>query len=39
MDTDSFVLSFIANNQQLLEFLERNKDDFDASELDKSHEL
>ena len=32
MDTDSFVLSFNANNQQLLEFLERNKDEFDFSE-------
>ena len=39
MDTDSFVLSFNANNQQLLEFLERNKDEFDFSEEDKSHEL
>ena len=38
-DTDSFVLSFEANNQHLLEFLQQNKDEFDFSELDKSHEL
>ena len=39
MDTDSFVLSFDANNLQLLEVLQQNKNEFEFSELDKSHEL
>ena len=39
MDTDSFVLSFEANQENLIEFLKQNKDEFDISELDKSPEL
>ena len=39
METDSFVLSFNANNQELTNFLQQNKDEFDFSEIDKSHEL
>ena len=39
MDTDSFVLSFDTNNQELINFLEGFKDEFDFSELDPSHEL
>ena len=39
MDTDSFILSFDTNNQELINFLQENKDEFDFSELDKSHEL
>ena len=39
MDTDSSVLSFEANQEKLIEFLKQNKDEFDFSELDKSHEL
>ena len=39
MDTDSFLLSFDTNNQEQVNFLEQNKDEFDFSELDKSHEL
>ena len=39
MDTDSFVLSFEANQENLIESLKQNKDEFDFSELDKSHEL
>ena len=39
MDTDSFILSFNANNRELINFLQENKDEFDFSELDKSHEL
>ena len=38
MDTDSFVLSFDANPENLIEFLKQNKDEFDFSELDKSNE-
>ena len=38
MDTDSFILSFNANNRELRNFLQENKDEFDFSELDKSHE-
>ena len=34
MDTDSFVLSFDTNNQELIKFLQQNKDVFDFSELD-----
>ena len=39
MDTDSFILSFNANNRELRNFLQENKDEFDFSELDKSHEF
>ena len=39
MDTDSFVLSFATSNQQLIEFLQQNKDEFDFSELDNAHQL
>ena len=39
MDTDSFVLSFDTNNQELVNFLQQKKDEFIFSELDKSHEL
>ena len=39
MDTDSFILSFDTNHQELINFLQENKDEFDFSELDKSHEL
>ena len=39
MDTDSFVLRFEANQENLIEFLKQNKDEFDFSEIDKSHEL
>ena len=39
VDTDSFILSFNANNRELINFLQENKDEFDFSELDKSHEL
>ena len=39
MDTDSFILSFNANHQELINFLQENKDEFDFSELDKSNEL
>ena len=39
MDTDSFILSFDTNHQELMNFLQENKDEFDFSELDKSHEL
>ena len=39
MDTDSFILSFDRNHQELINFLQQNKDEFDFSELDKSHEL
>ena len=39
MDTDSFVLSFDTNNQELINFLKGFKDEFDFSELDPSHEL
>ena len=34
MDTDSFVLSFDTNNQELINFLQQNKDEFGFSELD-----
>ena len=37
MDTDSFIL--IIKTTNLLKDLEYFKDDFDSSELDKSHEL
>ena len=39
METDSFILSFNANHQELIYFLQENKDEFDFSELDKSNEL
>ena len=41
MDSDSFVLSFDANNQKLTNFLQQNKDAFafDFSDINKSHEL
>ena len=39
MDTDSFILSFDTNQENLIEFLKQTKDKFDFSELDKSHEL
>ena len=39
MDFDSFVLSFDANNQELTNFSQKNKDNFDISELEKNHQL
>ena len=39
MDTDSFILTFDTNHQELINFLQENKDKFDFSELDKSNEL
>ena len=39
MGTDSFVYSFEANQENLIEFLKQNKNEFDFNELDKSHEL
>ena len=39
MDTDSFMLSFDTNHQELINFLQENKDEIDFSELDKSHEI
>ena len=39
IDTDSFILSFDTNHQELINFLQQNKVEFDFSELDKSHEL
>ena len=39
MDTDSSILSFDTNHQELINFLQQNKDEVDFSELDKSHEL
>ena len=39
MDTDSFILSFNANLQELINFLQENKDEFDFSELHPSDEL
>ena len=39
MDTESFILSFDTNQENLLEFVKQTKDKFDFSELDKSHEL
>ena len=38
-DTDSFILSFDTNHQELINFLQENKDEFDFSELDNTHEL
>ena len=39
MDTDSFILSFDTNHQELINFLQENKDEFDFSEFGKSNEL
>ena len=39
MDTDSFILSFDTNHQELINFLQENKDEFDFSELHPSDEL
>ena len=39
MGTDSFILSVDTNHQELINFLQQSKDEFDFSELDKSHEL
>ena len=39
MDTDSFVLSFDTKLENILEFLKQNKDEFDFSEINKSHEV
>ena len=39
MDTDSFVLSFNTQLENLIEFLKQNKDEFDFSELDNAHQL
>ena len=39
MDTDSFILSFDTNQENLIEFLKQTKHKFDFRELDKSHEL
>ena len=39
IDTDSFVLSFEANQENLIEFLKQNKDEFDFSDINKSNEL
>ena len=39
MDTDSFTLSFDTNHQELINFLQENKDEFDFSELHPSDEL
>ena len=39
MNTDSFILSFDTKHQELINVLQENKDEFDFSELDKSHEL
>ena len=38
MDTDSFAHRFETNNQELINVLQENKDEFDFSELDKSHD-
>ena len=39
MVTDSFVISFDSQLENLIEFLKQNKDDFDFSELDNAHQL
>ena len=39
MDTDSFVLSFDSQLENLIEFLKQKKDEFDFSELDNTHQL
>ena len=39
MDTDSFVLSFDSQLENLIEFLKQYKDEFDFSKLDNAHQL
>ena len=39
MVTDSFILSFDTNYQELINFLQENKDEIDFSELYNTHEL
>ena len=39
IDTDSFVRKLDANNEELANVSQQNKDEFDFSQLDKSHEL
>ena len=39
MDTDSFVLSFDSQLENLSEFLKQNRDEFGFSELDNAHHL
>ena len=39
MDTDSFVLKFDTQLENLIEFLKQNKDEFDFSELANVHQL
>ena len=39
MDTDSFILSFDTSHQELINFLQQNKNEFDFSELHPSDEL
>ena len=39
MDTDSFILSFDTNHQELMNFLQQNKDEFSFSELHPSDKL
>ena len=39
MDTDSLFLSFDTNHQELINFLQENKDEIDFNELHTSHEL
>ena len=39
MDTDSFILSFDTNHQELKNFLQENEDEFEISELYPSDEL
>ena len=38
-DTDSFILSFDTSHQELINFLQQNKEEFDFSELHPSDEL
>ena len=39
MDTDSFLLSFDSQLENLFEFSKQNKDEFDFSELDNAHQV
>ena len=39
MDTDSFVVSFESQLEDLIEFLKQNNDEFDFSELNNAHQL
>ena len=39
MDTDSFVVSFDSQLEDLIEFLKQINDEFDFSELDNAHQL